>query len=1319
VSISRRDGDKNTKMTELNRPVLSIQDVIKIENELRDELKSIKQKKDRFREWTRSLGESKKVQEMFTKFDVRINELLLKLERFKTLREQVDHNGSHTIPLPSDAHLITAGLSTNFEDSVQDAEKKPSDLVEDSMPVETSVKASAEEAASQLPDTETKIPKAIKPEIIEKSSPKADIAGPDFPTAKTAASPKKIQASEISQSPSTSEKIIPPDQENEPELVSGRVVDFISLKSKPLALPDKIKMIAEPESDAPLAEETGKTEKLSEPAEEAPEPKVGLEEAREAEKVVEPSEKAVSEEVPEVKKVAKATKKTVVAKAPPEDTCEPEKIAKPTDKAVEAVPEEAPEVKKVAKPTKKAAVAKAAPEEARKAEKVFEPVEEASVAEAAPEAVQAVEKEAEPVGKAVAAEAAPEEALEAEKVVEPAEEAAVAEAVPEKAQAAEKEAKPAEEAAVAEAIPKAAQAVEKEAEPAKKAVAAEAAPEEALEAEKVVEPAEEVAVAKAVPKAAQAVEKEAEPAKEAVAAEAAPEEALEAEKVVEPAKEAAVAEAVPETAQAAEKEAKPAEAEVIPKAAQAVEKEAEPAEKTVAAEAAPEEAREAEKVVEPAKEAVESIGPESIALETPVESSEAAPEEPLSTEEQAPDSELPDDKKALISQIISESGVDSRIIGTREVVPIIDEDSSDKSVASPDNFETESETIEPKLAAQSLKTEKLTSETEVSHPAESVITTQDSEEIVEKKPSDEEESVPNIGPVSEKDAEEQKEVDSKAGKLPPKEDSSFEGGKKKESSPEKTSGKQFWKKLGVEAIQEKVPEEKIPATEDQEQLEQLDEFKADQSISPSDFGPSRPVPKDENELELAKKLRPVIPKQVFERRYATFLKENVPISGKGTEKTDPEGINRGPDSSQDEVSSGSVKKGQIKDTSAEEKHEKLFSVKRIRSRFSLRKLKKSKEDNQRMESGRRSTQSENQTIEFESENEPVSIDIQINKQKAEPVESTSVLYLGIDLGTSETTVAASNGVVETVLSVMGLPKDFISQKLLKKDKLFGIDALKNKLALKLYRPLEKGVIKDTDADLEAARELVKHVISLANPGQYNKVYAVIGAPARSSFANQQSLVDAAREVVDAVMIVSEPFAVAYGEGKIYNSLVIDIGAGTTDICCLKGAMPEEEDQFTLLKAGDFVDIQLMERIKSKVEGAQITKDLAKKLKEEYSYVIEPSKTALVEITVQGKPTKIDITKDIALSCESILSEIITCTKNIIANFNPEFQDELKQNIILAGGGSLIQNIDQYFERQLRSLGDVKVTRVADPIVAGAKGALTLAKDLTDDYWRAL
>jgi len=334
-------------------------------------------------------------------------------------------------------------------------------------------------------------------------------------------------------------------------------------------------------------------------------------------------------------------------------------------------------------------------------------------------------------------------------------------------------------------------------------------------------------------------------------------------------------------------------------------------------------------------------------------------------------------------------------------------------------------------------------------------------------------------------------------------------------------------------------------------------------------------------------------------------------------------------------------------------------------------------------------------------------------------ENNDVLYLGIDLGTSETTVCASNGISARRLSVVGWPKDLISQKLLKQDILFGKKALQHKLALNIYRPLEKGVIKDTDGDLEAAKELVKHVISLAKPKKYSKVYAVIGAPARSTFANQQAIIDAAREVVDAVMIVSEPFSVAYGEGKISNSLVVDIGAGTVDICCLKGTMPEDEDQITLLKAGDYIDIALMESVKNKIEGAQVTKDMAKKWKEEFSFVLEPEKPSVIELTIEGKPVRVDLTKNIKESCESIVPELIACIKSIIASFDPEFQPELKQNIILAGGGSLIKNIDKMFVKELRTLGAVKVNRVEDPFVAGAKGALSLAKDLTDDYWRAL
>ena len=43
-----------------------------------------------------------------------------------------------------------------------------------------------------------------------------------------------------------------------------------------------------------------------------------------------------------------------------------------------------------------------------------------------------------------------------------------------------------------------------------------------------------------------------------------------------------------------------------------------------------------------------------------------------------------------------------------------------------------------------------------------------------------------------------------------------------------------------------------------------------------------------------------------------------------------------------------------------------------------------------------------------------------------------VLYLGIDLGTSRTSVTASNGVRETVASFVGYPKDVVSRKLLRR-----------------------------------------------------------------------------------------------------------------------------------------------------------------------------------------------------------------------------------------------------------------------------------------------
>ena len=83
----------------------------------------------------------------------------------------------------------------------------------------------------------------------------------------------------------------------------------------------------------------------------------------------------------------------------------------------------------------------------------------------------------------------------------------------------------------------------------------------------------------------------------------------------------------------------------------------------------------------------------------------------------------------------------------------------------------------------------------------------------------------------------------------------------------------------------------------------------------------------------------------------------------------------------------------------------------------------------------------------------------------------NALLMGIDLGTSRSSIVSMNGVRKTVESYVGWPKDPVSRKLLKTDIVYGKAALDNRLALDLYRPMEKGVIKGIRA--KAARRRLR------------------------------------------------------------------------------------------------------------------------------------------------------------------------------------------------------------------------------------------------------
>lgn len=328
------------------------------------------------------------------------------------------------------------------------------------------------------------------------------------------------------------------------------------------------------------------------------------------------------------------------------------------------------------------------------------------------------------------------------------------------------------------------------------------------------------------------------------------------------------------------------------------------------------------------------------------------------------------------------------------------------------------------------------------------------------------------------------------------------------------------------------------------------------------------------------------------------------------------------------------------------------------------------------------------------------------------------LRIGVDLGTSRSAVAASNGKRKIVESYVGWPRDFVARKMLGEGPLFGEEALENRLSLDLVRPLENGVIREgTEIDEKAVGELVGKLVEMAEPRQGQPIHAAVGIPAEALKTNRRAIRDAVSDYADKLLVVSEPFAVAYGVGALDNAMVIDIGAGTVDLCIMHGTMPLEEDQRGLTIAGDFVDKKLSDLVAQNHPEADFNLNMLRRVKEKYGFVGGARKRLEVDLPVNSKPTTYNLAPEMALACEAMLNAISETAMDLVSRFDPEFQDRVKSNILLAGGGSQIDGIVEYLEDAMRDFAQCTFNVADDPVFAGANGALELANDMPEEYWK--
>jgi len=359
------------------------------------------------------------------------------------------------------------------------------------------------------------------------------------------------------------------------------------------------------------------------------------------------------------------------------------------------------------------------------------------------------------------------------------------------------------------------------------------------------------------------------------------------------------------------------------------------------------------------------------------------------------------------------------------------------------------------------------------------------------------------------------------------------------------------------------------------------------------------------------------------------------------------------------------------------------------------------------------------------------------KASAAPKKTTGkTILLGFDLGTNKSCLIAGNaGTNEIALgkilpSIVGYVKPGVVNGIIpgEAEVLFGEEAIKNQLHLQLTPPLADGVI----ANFDATRDLVKHVRTLADPSGSAEIRAVIGMPANADNEARENVRRTVSGVFDRVLLIPEPFLAALGVrddarlgqsnyvDPVTNSLFVDIGAGTADLCLVQGYFPTAEDQFSFSFAGDAIDQAMLDSINEIYPDCGLSPLKIREIKETHAYVGAIRKPIDVKVLIGGKARMLELGDVIGEACNKLFDKAFDGVKRLIGRASNDSVEQLLQNIIITGGGSQIRGIDTELQKRLAAEGyENPKVRLAGPDYQRyvAVGALKAARAAREHQWQ--
>jgi rod shape-determining protein MreB len=320
--------------------------------------------------------------------------------------------------------------------------------------------------------------------------------------------------------------------------------------------------------------------------------------------------------------------------------------------------------------------------------------------------------------------------------------------------------------------------------------------------------------------------------------------------------------------------------------------------------------------------------------------------------------------------------------------------------------------------------------------------------------------------------------------------------------------------------------------------------------------------------------------------------------------------------------------------------------------------------------------------------------------------------IGIDLGTANTLVYVKDkGIVLREPSVVAISTS--SRKVLA----VGEEAKRmlgrtpgNILAI---RPMKDGVI----ADFDITEAMLRYFIRKVHSNSFRVAPRVIIAiPSGITEVEKRAVKESATHAgAREVLTIEEPMAAAIGVGLPVEepaaNMIVDIGGGTTEIAIISLAGVVFSKSIRV--AGDELDnaiINYMKRAYNLLIGERTAEEIKIRIGSAYPLEEELAMEVKGRDSVAGLPKTIHITsQEIREALADTITAIVDAVRNALERCPPELSADLvDRGFVMAGGGSLIRNID----RLLSEKTGLPVTVADDPLSAVANGTGVVLSDLS-------